>query len=443
MIWASNPPNTYFSIAGWLFLVRAIGLFDPSGWSFTGQYSAWQLSAIPRALFMYKLLYLGLDLGCWLLLRRMVSAAQRRTVDVIWLLSPVTLLGVYVMGQTDMFPIFFTVLSLYFAWLSISDESSPKRYAWFAMLSLGIGSGYKIWPLLLVPVWAIFLGKKPVQRVLFFIAGGLPFLLSILPFISGSIFRKWVLGGFAVGFLNSPSAGVFPIFSWFIFAWGLIHILILFYIKDYNFRNLWVSAITILALYFIIIPSWEFYWLAWLLPFYVLAVAERADFSGLYLCAIIYFLFYAMTFWNLGIELFLPTGSTIYSLVPTPHLREVIFNNDSGLLNRMLSVGFSLFSAVNMGIIASLWIPIKRKVDIQTNRINLFWICIVPTFLLFACLIGVYAISLKSRPDLLQPALSGLWITITADPIFFGFLLILVLGLIISGFTHREAAQVS
>ncbi len=58
ILWTSNPPLSYYTLAAWMFFLHTIGLLDTSGWE-VARYSAWSLAYIPRTLFLTKLIYLG------------------------------------------------------------------------------------------------------------------------------------------------------------------------------------------------------------------------------------------------------------------------------------------------------------------------------------------------------------------------------------------------
>jgi hypothetical protein len=132
-----------------MFCLRTIGLLDTTGSDIT-RYSAWSLTYIPRALFLTKFVYLVIDLSNWAILRGILESNRRRTFDLVWLLSPITLLGVYLMGQTDIMATFWVVCALALAKRS-PEDTQPQVWATLAV----------VWLIWLMPFLALAIAQPP------------------------------------------------------------------------------------------------------------------------------------------------------------------------------------------------------------------------------------------------------------------------------------------
>ena len=304
--WAPNPPLTYYTLTGWMWVTRTLGLFNPAGWDYNSL-SWWGLVQLPRALLVTKSIYLLADVGIWLLLRAMVSNGQRRVLDLVWLFNPITLVSIYVMGQTDILSVFWVVLALRLSQRALQNGPIEKRRGMLIVLCLGIGAAYKLWPLILLPLFAFFLGKRIQERLLLLATGVLPLVIVILPFIGSTAFRNWVLFGLSSSFLNQSVGRQIQNTSMFIVAWAVPVIFFYYFTEKFrSFDVLWQAVLFTLVAFFTLTLSWEFYWLTWVTPLLALAVARAPESFLLYVYQSLYFLIYMIRGWDLGAQMFNP-----------------------------------------------------------------------------------------------------------------------------------------
>jgi len=427
--WTSNPPLSYYTLAAWMFCLRAIGLLDTAGWD-VARYSAWELTHVPRTLFLTKIVYLAADLGIWAIVRGTLAGSQRRTFDLIWLLSPITLLGAYLMGQTDILATFWVVCALALAHRSLAG-TRPELSAILAVGCLGVGAGYKLWPLLLLPLWAIVLGRRPIERIGLLCWGGLPFLAAIAPFFSSKAFQDSVVFGFGIGFLQPNMSGWFQSASPFIVAWGLVHVVLLFVWPIRSFDVLWKSAFFILCAYFTLTTAWEFYWLVWLMPFLALAIAQLPGAFWLYGYICVHFLLYTISGWDPGVGFMLPLGNVFFDTVAAgvPRLRNVLFAGDEMMLRRIAVISFSLFVVALWGIVvltlARRWLPMPQQTAIEQRRIA-NWEGYAPIALLLVYAVTSIWIMTSSSPTPVSQFAANFLQTIERDSLFFGLLSVLI-----------------
>src|SRR4030042_3104271 len=102
---------------------------------------------------------------------------QKRAL-VFWFFNPVSIYVVAFMGQIDSFVVLLTVISLLYA------HKKPI----LSLIILGLGAAVKTYPLLLIPFFAIIIGKNWRGRFKYFVLGFLPYIFIILPYIRTQAF---------------------------------------------------------------------------------------------------------------------------------------------------------------------------------------------------------------------------------------------------------------
>ena len=365
--WAPNPPLTYYTIAGWMSLLKGARLLDTQGWHYS-TFTAKNLIFPIRMLFLTKGLYLMAEMGTWVLLRRLVPFKRRKLLDLVWLFSPVTLIGIYVMGQTDILAIFWVILALVLARKALNPPSPSIWPSSLALFCLGIGAAYKFWPLMLVPLWALILRKDWLGRIGLSLCAALPLLVTILPFLPSPTFQAWVLFGHTDSSFTLGQPEWIQKASPFILAWGAAFIFLVF--SKPSFDLLWKASLFVLLSFFTFNAFWEFYWLIWVFPFLTLAVSYIP--RGIWAIPIltIHFLLYMIGGWGLGIEVF----NIGFRSFPFAELRlqDYLFPPDfPDRVFTILTITFSLFVVSSWGLFAIIWLgdrlPIKTFEDEDKN----------------------------------------------------------------------------
>ncbi len=157
--------------------------FIPNFW--VDSLSIYSNSGLYLNLFLFKLPYLLLDVACGFYLAKIFEKErEQKYAFLLWMLNPVTLYATSMMGQFDIIPTFFAILALYYA--------KNKKHA-LAIVSLGIGASFKMFPMLFIFPAAFMFGKKFVDKLKYLILGFIPFLLTILPYITSPAFRQMAL----------------------------------------------------------------------------------------------------------------------------------------------------------------------------------------------------------------------------------------------------------
>ena len=179
------PPLTYYTFG--LFRVLVKPFIDPNfiPWLFENLSIVHQRRDLSTNLFLFKLPYLFIDIFLGLLISKLFTKTKNQTkAFMLWMLNPVTLYATFMMGQFDILPALFTVLSLYFA--------SKKKYT-YSLLALGLGGSYKLYPLFFVIPAALLFSDSLKDRIKKTLIGFAPFILFSLPFLGSAAYRQLVL----------------------------------------------------------------------------------------------------------------------------------------------------------------------------------------------------------------------------------------------------------
>ncbi len=254
---------------------------------------------------LLKIPYLIFDLLAGLVLFKLLESTKKPTIALtLWLFNPISLYATYMMGQFDIIPTFFIILSVYFA---------VKSKLKLAALALGFGIAFKLFPIfLLIPL--IILGKNYWEKFKLFIIATTPYLLSILPYISSHNFRTNAL------FANQSSKSLyamlpvsggeaiiyFPLFLLFFY-------LIIWHVKLKV--SLWRLYLIPLLLFFIF-THFHPQWLIWIVPLLILELIY-SSFRNLILSILIYLSWFALLFFfdpSLTVGIFSPIAPALNNL---------------------------------------------------------------------------------------------------------------------------------
>jgi len=329
------PPLTYFVLGFFRFLLQPF--FDQGFYSqlFANLGLAYQLSGIFLHSLMVKLPYLLFDIGlAFILTRFFEEEKKKRMIFLFWIFNPVSWYTSFMIGQFDIIPTMFVVLSLYFAIKGKSDLS---------LVSLGIGGAFKLFPLFLIPFAALILSGDNRKWLKLTLIGFLPFLLTIAPFLTSQAFRSTVLFGtqsqkFLYAGINVSGADALYLFLVFYF-------LFLFYTAHFlrNVKNLWVVFLIIFLILFSL-TNYHPQWFLWITPFLIIWIVDRPQlwFYPISLFAVfvgILFLFEP----SLSIGLFSPIFFPLHQIQGMSVIVEKFMPT-----SQVLSILRSLFAAISL-----------------------------------------------------------------------------------------------
>lgn len=262
-------PLTYFTLG--IYQILALPFLGPDfhSWLYNASASAVNMIGVFRYLFILKLPYLVLDCLTAFLLTKFVSQeTEKRKIFLLWLFNPFSIIILYVFSNVDIFPVFLSVLSLYLA----------KRNKFIlAGLMLGLGAGFKAYPLLFVP-FLFLMANKWKDKILLVVAALLPFLLIIAPFIrstgfedatlDSSLTTRIISNGISIGFGEMIYPGILILGIIYFLAWQK---------KVNNFSLPIFSFASILAIFMTI--HFHIQWLLWPIPFVVLIISRQAKWA--------------------------------------------------------------------------------------------------------------------------------------------------------------------
>ena len=231
--------------------------------SYLGALALFLKSFISPLIFL-KLIFTLFDLGNIYLVYLLSKKNLNQTL--FYALNPITIICSNIHGQFDVIPLFFLLLAIYLF---------NKRKEAFSMMLVSIAIFTKTWPALFI----IPLFKKLKNKWLFF-------LIAIVPIVS-VLFHYW--------FFKSPIMDFNPIKNYrgIYGYWGIGNILLLiwpkinglllqllrrgffiaFFIYSFfpNNKNVVKNTLMIMLFFFIFNLTFGSQWLAWLVPFIILA----------------------------------------------------------------------------------------------------------------------------------------------------------------------------
>jgi Gpi18-like mannosyltransferase len=273
-----------------------------------------------------KIPYLIFDFALALLLLHMIDDGKKASLAFkLWMLSPISILISFAVGQIDIMSAFFLVLALYFF---------KKRRELSSIVSLGICGIVKMFGMLFIlPMALIYLKKrsglksKAKHLSLMLIVGFLPLAVDQISTLFTTTYYEsanlaWPISNEVIGFFgktfysfgqqgNAILRGVFLRFLDFsasfatysfdkiyftVFIYGLF-LLGVVYLKDWSFERVWKAFLVFLLAYYafaLFHPQW--FLLA--VPLLIFAVAEDRDrYFRLYLLLVALYFVY-VCYWN-------------------------------------------------------------------------------------------------------------------------------------------------
>lgn len=259
-----------------------------------------------RYLVLLKLPYLILDLLISILFLKLFQTTQeKRLAFKLWLLNPFTPVLIYVFSNVDIIPVFLSLLSFY---LLIKDQKI------LSAIFLGVASGFKVYPLLLLP--ALISYQKDIRQKVIYTLTALGTLTAlILPFLFQPGFKEAALvsGLTTRALLSKLDIGFGESLILPIIAVALITI----YLIKNNSPRVFINAFTLLAVFLSLI-HFHIQWLLWVAPFAVYLSVKYKITKELAIISVLAFLIpilYEDRFMSFGL---LSPISLYFNLLPLP-----------------------------------------------------------------------------------------------------------------------------
>jgi len=342
------PPLAYFTLGIFRVLVKPFA--DPAfiPWLMNNVSSYYNYPTIGLQIFLFKIPYLFVDIASAFLLSDLFDDKRKKKLAfVLWMFNPITIYATFMIGQLDILPVFFTILSCYLI--------KQGKWEW-GLFSLGIGGAYKMYPLLLIPPAAFVLGKNFWDRVKLMVVGFLPYLATIAPYLWSKGFRAMVLFSskdtkmLFMDLKVTAAEGVFP----------FIALLFLVYLISYYVKRKLDIKFYFLTILLILFSVTDFHpqWFLWVTPFVIWAIVK---FSGKYieLVATLFVCWLVITLLfesSLSYGLFTPA---IHSLQNAPSISEYLAKVTD--IYQFRSIIRSIFAGASLFYIYSLY---KRESEV-------------------------------------------------------------------------------
>lgn len=302
------PPAVYFFLGGvdnLATIVTSIEVRERFIFDVKNSFGDWRVNL---HLFLLKLVYVPFDVGIALILWKMTEKKYKLWVLGLWLLNPVVIFGIYMMGQFDVIPAFLTMFAVY--WLK---NRSDRKAIWVAAIILGIGAAFKIYPLLLLPVIAGFRSSVWQKAGLIMVGFGV-YVMAILPFIFSGGFRATAL---VAGQTTKSLYAQIPLSggeSVIIYIAALVFVYLMFMVYQTTIQNM-TSRMTIVLLIFFALTHFHPQWFLWIVPFLILDLVESKFRSLWPLIVIVLSWFGSLWFFDSGmtIGMFSPVWPDLYN----------------------------------------------------------------------------------------------------------------------------------
>ncbi len=136
----------------------------------------------------FGLILLGIFSGylVYLISKKLTNEKQAIIATTIWLLNPITIYSLPMMGQNDIIAICFFLLG----WLALEKR---KLLATFLF---GIGTAVKMIPIIWLPFLLVSTSKKNwIQKFYIFLGSAVLYVITLLPFLGNENFQKSILTG--------------------------------------------------------------------------------------------------------------------------------------------------------------------------------------------------------------------------------------------------------
>lgn len=339
------PPLTYYTLG--LFRVLVKPFTDPKfiPWLMENLSQIHQYPRLFAHLFWFKLPYLFFDIGLAFLLMGLFDDQKKKNMAfILWIFNPVSIYVSFMIGQLDLLPVFFTVLSLFFY---------KKKKFTFSMLSMGVAASYKMYPLFFIIPLACLAKDKFWPRVKMILIGLSPFIFFIAPYLSSTAFRAMVFSPKSqkMLFMGWPLSGAEVVYPFMLFL--SIFFFHSFYTKKKLSPNFYFLGISLLIFS---VTHFHPQWFLWVTPFLVYEMVEN-NFKNILLTITIFVCWLSITLMfepSLSFGLFNPLWPNLEKAVG---LSEIV--NKYTNVFQLKSLIRSIFAAASVFLIFKL--PADQK----------------------------------------------------------------------------------
>lgn len=303
-----------------------------------------------RVIFLFKLPYLLFELGTLFLLLKLVAIPKgKKYLDQkgvlftkLWMLNPLLIFTFYIYGRYDSFTFFVLAAAL----LALA-----KKKELFAATLLGVSLIFRVYPVLLVPVFLLSVGSSWKERLKHFLVILMPYagwLMLKQLFFTASSELSWLTGGAHQALLYSFSLTLDQGFIIYPFFLAYFTFLTWLWIRgkkaaensalDFS-RGSLIVVFLFLALS-VFLPNYP----VWVFPFLILFIVQSEKLRKLHYLQIVAFLM-ILPFWNnpLFLRLLTPISERAFLDFPVRGLVSLIYP-----AQKVIDLGRTLFTAVSL-----------------------------------------------------------------------------------------------
>ncbi|MBI5358752.1 hypothetical protein HZB69_03975 [Candidatus Amesbacteria bacterium] len=210
-------------------------------------------------LFMLKAPYLILEAVLVFAIYKLSDSKYKKSILIFCALNPVILYSAYAMGQFDILIGYLVAIAALVA----------QRSSYFSAVLLGVASGFKPFPLFLLPI----LGKNLKEKIISILAGLATYGLIISPYLRSIAFKHYALLASQTDKLDY--AKILVSGSQYISLFWL-GILLLYWWNWYKPQQLltwgWFTAILLL---FYSVTNWHPQWFTWVSILLIIFIAQK------------------------------------------------------------------------------------------------------------------------------------------------------------------------
>jgi uncharacterized membrane protein len=325
-------PLTYLFLGSYQTLIQPVAQ-DLDEWLGDTTGDAINNASLYWYLLLLKLPILIFDLLVGLLIYKLGG----KRILSLWLFNPFTIVLLYMFSNVDIFPLFFVLLSYFFY---------KKEKNLLSAVLLGVGAGFKMYPLLLLPFFLI--DQKNLKKIVIYLAGALgTFLLVLLPFMGPAMLQSSLVSGLSTRiFQGQISLGFGE--SLYPAVVSLVVVYLLAYLKKNISMENWIVILLLTLFSFI---HFHIQWLMWGAPFVLMVWLKNEKVRPLLLVAILLAFLIPLMYNDkfMGASLLTPIFP-LFSLVPTmfamaqkifdPYVIQGVLH--SALVGVTLVLGFKL-----------------------------------------------------------------------------------------------------
>lgn len=210
-------------------------------------------------LFYIKLPLIFFDILLAILLFYLVEEKFKKWALIIWLFNPISIWTTTAIGQLDIYPTFFMVLSAFFI---------KKDRLDLGALSLGLGGAIKSSPLLLLP-FILGISKSWSERFKLIILAVIPYLVTVIPYLQSTQFRTDALFAPQINKILYSTISLSGNESIYITLGITIFLYFFFYTKNRGFDD-YINFSLVGLLLVLAFTHFHMQWFLWIIPLLII-----------------------------------------------------------------------------------------------------------------------------------------------------------------------------